>query len=267
MKNRVAELLAENKLYEAQQMYHMRYNRASSRARHEEAAATVEEGAAVMLRHGEDVAGGELARKMVESWRASGAEADEARVGAALRLLALFSAGGGAEHAAAFGREAVAWSAEHGPHPQGDPALHLALARLLPHDRAQRHWLRAARPDLHARQLARWCDEGGLEGERDLFVARAVLQYLALGNLADANALVRGSQPGDTPLANFCRFLLRAAERDAPPLFEMLRSRYADSLARDPDLGKYLDRVGAELFGLEPPKGMLEELMGMVGAQ
>ena len=74
----------------------------------------------------------------------------------------------------------------------------------------------------------------GYASERDLFIARAALQFLSFGNLRDANAVQGafkarlqqdGETPPDSPLMNFVGFLLRACERDAAPLFQVLRQK------------------------------------------
>ena len=62
-----------------------------------------------------------------------------------------------------------------------------------------------------------------------------------------------------SPLMNFLGFLLQVLERDAAPLFEVLRAKYAPSLRRAPMLLPLLDRVGKAFFGLAPvckPQGM-----------
>jgi hypothetical protein len=272
----VEAYLAEGKLYEAQQMFHMRFNRAASAGRFADAARVMEEGTVLMLEHKQDHAGGELARKLVECWREGGVTPGQEQLDTAQRVFSLFTPGA-VEQASAFMRDAIAWSADAGKHRHGEPRLHLLLAVRLSeagqHDRAQRHWLRSEHPQEHAAALARWCEEGGYAGERDLFVARAVLQYLALENVRSANLVLQHYEAAvpdraalDTPLANFCRFLLKTVEREALPLFEMLRSKYAPALRRDPALAGYLDKVGHVYFGLEPPKGMLDELLSFASA-
>jgi len=94
------------------------------------------------------------------------------------------------------------------------------------------------------------------------------------------------------PCISLLGSVLKTVERDAGPLFTMLRNRYATALSRDasfaavcPDgaaialdlraaaslimlcppvswlCSQYLDRIGELYFGLQAPKGMLEELL------
>lgn len=93
---------------------------------------------------------------------------------------------------------------------------------------AQRHFIESYSPVNFAAFLWSWA-QAGYAGETDLFLARAVLQLLCLGNLRDANALrneyyrLAGADPAaaagsignprlDTPLCHFVRFLLLTLE-------------------------------------------------------
>jgi len=188
-----------------------------------------------------------------------------------------------------FMKEAIQWTAKYGPCPYGDPKLHNDLARF--HDQAKefskanKHYVRGTRPLDHARCVLTWAQKG-YPSELDMFVARAVFEYLCLENLKDANTFFqaclkeidsrmvsqceeKGESVDDvedkrTPLINFVDFLLQTVERDALPLFDMLCSKYKPSIRRDPSFENYLIRIAKVYFGRSPPKGMLEELMGML---
>ncbi len=102
---------------------------------------------------------------------------------------------------------------------------------------AQRHYLRSNDPEGFSAMLCQWGDEV-YPSEKDLLITRAVLMYLCLQNLKDANiiySLFKNRYPTlDTPLFNYTRFLLLTLERDALPLFDLLRNTYQKSLQRDP---------------------------------
>eukprot|EP01006_Ploeotia_vitrea_P033510 TRINITY_DN65566_c7_g4_i3.p1 TRINITY_DN65566_c7_g4~~TRINITY_DN65566_c7_g4_i3.p1 ORF type:complete len:384 (+),score=226.48 TRINITY_DN65566_c7_g4_i3:124-1152(+) len=179
-----------------------------------------------------------------------------------------------------FMRRAITYTGRFGANPHGSPALHQAMARELTRAErfaeAQRYWLRSGRPDEHAAMLAEWASRG-YRGELDLFITRCVLQYLCLENLGGANAVFQafitahaaGTGAGGkkklthTPLLNFTRFLLLTLERDAAPLFRMLRSEYATSLERDDTFNSYLDKIGQLFYNIEAPKSMMEGLLDM----
>lgn len=102
---------------------------------------------------------------------------------------------------------------------------------------AQKHYLRSNDPEGFANMLIQWGEEV-YPSEKDLLITRAVLMYLCLQNLKDANiiySLFKNRYPAlDTPLFNYTRFLLLTLERDALPLFDLLRGTYQKSLQRDP---------------------------------
>jgi len=64
-------------------------------------------------------------------------------------------------------------------------------------------------------------------------------RYVVLRNMRDANILfseIISKTEKPTPMHNFLRFLLLALERDAAPLFQDLRRRYAPTIDRDGQL-------------------------------
>jgi tetratricopeptide (TPR) repeat protein len=141
-----------------------------------------------------------------------------------------------------FMKNAIKWSVAEGENKLGDPSLHYAIAEhylaISEYGKAQKHYLRSGNPTRFAKVLYTWA-QSGYSSEADLFIARAVLQYLCFGNLKDANTvyqeylLLNTSLP-QSPLINCLRFLLLTLERDAYPLFEIIRKRYRISIERDP---------------------------------
>lgn len=151
---------------------------------------------------------------------------------------------------------------------QGDQEANYALAvhltKLGEDGQAQRYWIRSGHVQEHAAQLVEWAKKGYV-GELDLFVARTVLQYLALGDMESANVVFalfkeRHEEVLDTPLINFITFLLQTLEREAKPLFLMLRAKYNAATQRDPSFKWYLDKIGELFYDIPVPKGMLEDL-------
>lgn len=89
--------------------------------------------------------------------------------------------------------------------------------------------------------------------------------YLSLGNLRDANRLWDSvkqtlsdnfQELPDTPLLQFIKFLLLTLERDALPLFRMLKQEYKSSLDRDPSYDEYLNEIGERFYNLQRRNGM-----------
>jgi len=264
--------------YEAQQLYLTLFNRLSARENWNDAIELMRSGALKLLEHKEGNAGGQLALKLIESYKKSNTTPSPDIVQTLLNIFQQFP-DDAKDARVSFMKEAISFTTT-GPNPQGDPSLHYALAVYLSkvedHGGAQRHWLRSERPQEHVQELISWSQKGFL-GERDLFLARAVLQYAALENLRDANLVFNvycdfyRSQPDpeqakaiDTPLVHFIRFLLATLERDAAPLFEVLRQKYSASLARDSSFSAYLDKIGELYYKIKPPAGMLDELMNLM---
>ncbi|KAL6057049.1 Golgi to ER traffic protein 4 [Balamuthia mandrillaris] len=148
--------------------------------------------------------------------------------------------------------------------PNGEPRFHNALASYFFHvtkdwGQAQRHFVRSGNPQGFTEMLLAAAEEGGnLEVEDDLFLARAVLQYLCLSNWKDAITLFQlycASHPAaaTSPLSNFIRFLLATVQhRTAGATFQTLRTKYKPSIQRDPTFEQYLDRIGEIFFGIKP---------------
>jgi len=113
-----------------------------------------------------------------------------------------------------------------------------------------------------------WSEEG-YPAEKGYFIARGVLQYLALQKLKHANIAMATflaaievdpeQKQGDVPpfsfgsrqielynskLINFLQLLLLTVQRDASEQFLLLRTKYADVTAQDPflDLVSFIER-------------------------
>ena len=112
-----------------------------------------------------------------------------------------------------------------------------------------------------------WIGKEGLS-ELHIFLARTVLQYLCLKDLKNANIFYKTIMSRYTnnlqrlPLVHFLQFLIITCtkEESAKSLFYMLRSKYAVSLAVDPDYSKYLDKIGQIYFNIPAPKSLLSQL-------
>jgi len=184
------------------------------------------------------------------------------------------------------------YSSKFGSNSLGEPLFHKDFALFyqnkLEYIQSQRHYLRSETYKDHAAMLIEWGSRG-YKSELDLFIARTVLQYLCLENIDGANAVFENfvqslypqaqaqlqsqplsiitSGPLDTPLIHFVQFLLKTVERDASPLFQMLRQKYAPSLERDTAFSAYLNKVGEVYFGLKAPQGMLANILDLMSSK
>jgi len=132
---------------------------------------------------------------------------------------------------------------------------------------------------------------GGTAALRDCLLTRAVIVFIALENLKDANVLLNSfvseishkrdmntlaksymdKQDGFAPShAMFCNMLLKTCEKDrAGPLYQWLLRSFGSDLAKlKPEVSAYTQKIGRIYFGIQPPPNMLnmmENMMSMMG--
>mmetsp|Transcript_23565 Transcript_23565/g.41768 ORF Transcript_23565/g.41768 Transcript_23565/m.41768 type:complete len:251 (+) Transcript_23565:1043-1795(+) len=100
----------------------------------------------------------------------------------------------------------------------------------------------------------------GLAGEQDLIVARAALQLIAIKNLESAKEVLRHFSGIESPILNFAKFLVQACELQQLELVDVLKEKYAPSLARDPNFSKYMQQIEHGIFGREPPANEMSSI-------
>ncbi|BBM98369.1 golgi to ER traffic protein 4 [Marchantia polymorpha subsp. ruderalis] len=286
--------------YEAQQTYKTVYARYMAGRKYDEAMELLQAGASVQLKHGQVTCGAELAVLLIETF----GKASVPYTSTALdRIIAIYNefpkvdvgqikavsedgsiseetveARTRVEGCSSFLKAAIKWSIESGGQSKGAPELHKMLAEYIwtqspvPElGKASIHFLRGNCPEAFASAVVD-CMSKCYQGEADLVVARAILQYCSLGNLRDANILwskvkeACSDKLPDTPLLHFIKFLLQTLERDALPLFRMLRQNYKLSIERDPTFDEYLDDIAERFFNVRRKtgiQGMLGDIMKM----
>jgi len=171
---------------------------------------------------------------------------------------------------------AIDYTSECGFYQFGEPALHrcVSFAALKSKDLAKacKHLVHAHNPEEFATVVVRWAKMGPAS-EYDLYLTRSVLQLLCTENLKDANTFYKlflESCPIEpqTPLVRFTGFLLKTLEREAYPLFKMLREKYAPAIGRakgaNPSFDNYLDRIGLLFYGVKPAGSGMSSLLEML---
>ncbi|GMI84856.1 Guided Entry of Tail-anchored proteins 4 [Hibiscus trionum] len=303
---KLEKAINEGNFYGAQQMYKSISARYLSAERYSEALDLLESGACLQLKHGQVTCGAELALLFVDALVKGkipygedildrvrkiynvfpkvplpsnvadddddGRELNEALGAAKTRL----------EGCSSFIRAAIKWSAEFGASRNGDPQLHVMLAEYIYSEstelnmaKVSYHFVRGNNPKKFASVLVNFMSKC-YPGEDDLAIARAVLMYLSMGNLRDANYLMDElkrlveSQELDFPesdLIQFITFLLLTLERDALPLFNMLRVNYKSSIDREPAFNELLDEIAEKFYGVQrrnPLQGIFGDLFKMM---
>jgi hypothetical protein len=246
--------------YSVQQVYKSLYARYKASSKYRELREMLENGAIKLLGVNEVASASELASLLLDHYKEVNEVPSETTLQPVLRIFASYQPTETHPSKAAFIVQATNWSKAPSNNNQGAPELHTAFAHHYElkkdYSNAQKHYLRSDDMAGFAKMCLEWSAEG-FPGEEDLFFTRPTLMLLALGNLKMANeffasytSLLTSTQK-DVPLFNFCKFLLLTLERDALPLFEDLRSKYAPSLKRDPTFAQYLDQIASIFFGVK----------------
>ncbi|KAL8511427.1 hypothetical protein ACS0TY_018002 [Phlomoides rotata] len=304
---KIKKVVEEGNYYGAQQMYKSFGVRYASADRYLEALDILHSGACTQLENGQVTCGTELAVLFVETLVKGKFPYDNNTLDRIRQIYqkfprmsvpqhleladdddmqqlseALGAAKTREEGCSSFLKAAIKWSIESGAHRTGSSEIHDMLADYLYSEspeldmaKVSYHFVRGKDPTKFASTLVNFMGKC-YPGEGDLAVARAVFMYLALGNLRDANVLVDEIKKqvqyrdGDFPrseLMQFINYLLKTLQRDALPLFNMLRERYKSSIDREPIFNELLDEVAEKFYGVQRKNnmpGMFGELFKMM---
>lgn len=163
-----------------------------------------------------------------------------------------------------FLKSIVKSSVANGQRELGDPTLHLRLANCLweiNDKNAIYHFVLSEEPEQLAQKIDSSYGTAETVVQRDRAVTLAVLHFLALENLRDANELFRAFKknvkakelPFESDLVTFCDYLLQVSRRDAVPLFKSIVNTYAPSLNFDETAGSLLmGPISQRLFNIQP---------------
>lgn len=187
------------------------------------------------------------------------------------------------EACSSFLKAAIRWSIDFGTDKNGSRDLHTMLAEYIYSEtpevdmaKVSFHFVRGNSPKKFADTLINFMEKC-YPGEDDLAIARAILMYLALGNLRDANYVVdevkkqlesKELEFPESELMQFVSYLLLTLERDALPLFRMLRQNFKSSIDRDPAFNELLDEIAERFYGVRrknPMQGMFGDIFKMMG--
>uniref|UniRef100_A0A6B2LCG3 Golgi to ER traffic protein 4 n=1 Tax=Arcella intermedia TaxID=1963864 RepID=A0A6B2LCG3_9EUKA len=226
---------------------------------------TLVQGATIMLEHGQANAGTELALLLIDHYKAIDAPLNQETLSVVLLIFSRYTMEFSTQ-LRSFIKAAVNWSSRKENNDQGAPELHNAFAKFYDEkghfSYAQMHYLRGTEEEAYAEMLVKWT-QSGYPLEKELFITRAVLQYLCLSSIDSAHKVLTyfvkkmnyPSFPDELPpLINFLKFLLAAIKTKNKNLFTQLRAVYTISINRDSTFGEYLDIIAKNQLGIEPPK-------------
>lgn len=284
--------------YEAQQMYKTVYARYMGAKKYTDAMDLLQSGASIQLRHGQVTCGVELGVLLIETFAKAQSKFEISYLDRIKSILNEFPRSVSEELEvqmesdsqrtseayvesktrvdgfSTLVKAAIKWCIDSGGPSRGPAELHDILAEYIwtqspkmEMGKVSLHFVRGNHPETHAAALVDYIQKCGPE-EADLVVARGVLLYLSSGNLRDANRLMYEVKHGlsnedfpNTPLMHFIKYLLLTLERDALPLFRMLRENYKSSIGRDSLLDECLDAIAERFYNVHRRNG----LQGMLG--
>lgn len=305
--DKLEKVVNDGNYYGAQQMYKSISARYASADRYLEALDLLHSGACIQLKHGQVTCGAELAVLFVETLVKGKIPYNDENLDRVRKIYnsfpqisvpqhlgddddvqqlseALGAAKTRVEGCTSFLKAALKWSAELGIHKNGSPELHDMLSEYIYSEspevdmsRVSLHFVRGNNPKKFASTIVNFMGKC-YPGEDDLAIARGVLMYLSLGNLRDANYLmheiksqVEKSEQLEFPqsdLIQFIIYLLQTLERDALPLFRMLRQNYKSSIDREPAFNEYLDEIAEKFYAVRrrnPLQGVFGDFFKMMG--
>ncbi|KAG4983994.1 hypothetical protein AAZX31_10G202600 [Glycine max] len=304
---KLEKVVNDGNYYGAQQMYKSVSARYVSAQRYCEALDILHSGACIQLSHGQVTCGAELALLFVETLGKGKIPYNEEILERLNKIYKSFprvslpqnlwdvddmqqlsenigSAKTRVEGCSSFLKAAIKWSAGNGVNKNGSPELHIMLAEYIFSEspevdmaKVTHHFVRGNNPKKFASTLVSFLGKC-YPGEDDLAIARAVLRYLSSGNLKDANILMeeikKQTESAEvafpkTELMQFIAYLLQTLERDALPLFSMLRANFKPSIEREPAFNEMLDDIAERFFGVQRrnPMGMFGDIFKLMGAE
>ena len=253
--------------YEALQLYRSRAIRHKSKDNILEAINAAAHGAKQLISKGYVNAGAELSNLVVEFIAEGNLEINPALRTVLFDIDAAFPS----THPlrVEFLKAAVKVSIATGQRELGDAILHLRLANCLWEQQDKNaiyHFVLSEEPEVLAQKIGH--AETILQRDRNLTLA--VLHFLALENLRDANELFRALKriekakevPFDTELVTFVDYLLQTSRRDAGPLFKSLVNAYAPHLGFDETVETLLmGPIAQRLFNIQPKSNPMMSIL------
>ncbi|KAK9018741.1 hypothetical protein V6N11_033788 [Hibiscus sabdariffa] len=287
--DKLEEVINGGNRYGAQQMYKSISARYVSAERYFEALDLLHSGACLQLKHGEVTCGSELAVLFVDVLVKGKIPCDEEILDRIWKIYKLFpqisvhsnldahddvqqltEAIGEAKirlhGCSSFLKAAIKWSEEFSTQKNGDPQLHTMLAEYIYSEspevdmvKVSYHFVRGRNIKKFASTLVNFMSKC-YPGEDDIAIARAILMYLSLGNLQDANSLMDElrkqlqSHEMDFPVSDLIKFinlLLLTLEKETLQLFTAMRIKYNDSVDRDHAFKELLDEIAEKFYGVQ----------------
>ncbi|KAG8623181.1 hypothetical protein KVT40_008157 [Elsinoe batatas] len=288
---RQQQKVEEGQYYEAHQQLRVIASRYVKTSDWESAVDILSQGATMLLKANQGGSGGDLCMFLMDVYNKGELEADIKNKARLLYLLRAFPKNEPTKKR--FVGEIVAWSSKNSPYPAGDPELHHVAGTMFAEEGealdAERHLVLGTNdsPAVFASLEYEWykSDE---PSTAPLYVARAVIPYLLVGNIRAANKVwllftsKLASTPGlsvqevgsassdlrvypSLPLMNFLGLLLLSIQRGSADLFRQLKAQYGSHIKEVGSWDEALAQLGEMYFQIKIPS-QSNPLMDMMGS-
>lgn len=174
-----------------------------------------------------------------------------------------------------FLKSAVKWTQTYGRREYGYPPLHLRFADALwdeDNSRAIYHYAAGESPVVVAQRISSKFSQKASFALRDQAITTAIVHFLALENLKDANECMSQFKKAqknrdhsiDSKLITFCVQLLECCRRDAKPLYAQLLAAITPELNKWPSESVQAllnGSIGAKFFKIQPKVNPMIQMM------
>ncbi|KAF7720496.1 hypothetical protein EC973_008018 [Apophysomyces ossiformis] len=283
--------------YEAHQMYRTVARRYNKQQKYKHAIQLLHDGAMSLMKHQQSASGSDLANYMLATYVTAATPVDSESLGRVVDILGLYPSQEPGRKA--FIQSAFSWSQKQGEYREGDPELHDYVGTMFYYEGqyalAEEHLLVGTdqSAELLGQAANEWAEQQNA-GQKGQYLARALLQYLAMKNVHHATIMFKSfikaqtlsskatfkvrRAPVDEPTdfrvyddawINFSQLLLLTVQRDANELFRQLTQKYGDMYRQEKGFEELLEDIGLVFFNIPKPRkqaNMLQDLMSSLFA-
>jgi hypothetical protein len=262
--------------YEASQLFRSRAVRLKTKNDFLGAMGVLNKGATVLLTHGHERSGYELANLLLEFIEECERELEPELMNMIQEIEQAFP-----EESLAlktdFLKSCVKLTSKSNGRDVNDAYFHVMLGRCQwdANDKsAIYNFVAGEAPEALCQKIVDTYGSEAKQMERERSLCLGVLHFLALENLRDANELMKFYGKAmksralrmDSELLTFLKQLLLTCRRDAQPLFRTLVNNYSNQLNFDPSVSSLLmGPIGQKFFGVQPKANpmmsMLQQMM------
>lgn len=133
--------------------------------------------------------------------------------------------------------------------PIGSPSIHYELSKSLrdlkDYKSSCDHYIYSNHPEEFSEMIYEWCNKENCNEiiNKEIYVLREILKYLTIENIRDSKIFLKNIKLvfeknniriENDVVINLCEYLIECVQRDAKPLFELLKEKYSKIFEIDP---------------------------------